>query len=642
MSEMLRFSDDGQRLFVKSTSDILDISVFEKNIHFQQLSIAECPCICRITSERGNNTIFPSSVCVWRLRAGVDEDQYSPEVLTKAMRFSPRPSKFDLEEDQGDVNKIIDLDVGRDCLQMRKVRREFVQVRYFDLSRNGRFVLLVAMKWFGTWDLENDTFSWKSIDTQFTRSFSYPKISAISANGSFVALTAEDGQAQIWDMRDGGYIAKSLQEGNAAVVSIAFSQDSSHVAVRSRDASIRIWCTATASQIGEPLYSHRSTFVCISFSRDDRYLRSGSADGTVYYWDLHKDPFAGMKPPRHERRVSCIVFSANDRYVISGSEDCTIRIWDIEGNSLLRLPLMGQDNPVRCIAMGDDDRVLVSGSDDGAIRIWDVDKGSLIGKPLQAHQSSVTSIDCTSTDGCIVSGSACGTVQISDVSCRIVGKLSSTYDKWPITQVAINKTGSCIALTIDKFKIQVYEIKYEQVVGQLLLNHTDCVQRVAFSNVDPGVLFVALNGTLRIWNFENGTDLGSGLKLDRLHFSDRYTDLILKQITCTNNERDAVHCSCPQELHLEVSSFLQKIGHVMQQSFWCSCGDDVPACTGALGTGSDRFSHLSADENCVYVDNHQLIDKNTFNGTVSVIAVHGRFTAHGFHDGMVLICRVER
>ena len=634
-SNKLNFSEDGRSLMMKSTSCILNISLFDHDIHFQQLCIAKCSFISRIIKRSGrvDDTIFPSSVCMWKVTDNVDGDEKSGQMLTKSMKVSDNFSNANLDTDQGimsyNVKKVIDL---------RGTRRWGPHLRRFDLSENARYVLLVTGGWFGIWDLKNDVFIWRLIDSYFI--FSFPKI---STNGRFVVMGTMDNLVRIWDTRHGGYNARPLQEGSTPVASVEFSEDCSQVAVGSSDASIQIWCTATASSVGIPMHSHGDTVTCFSFSDDGRYLRSGSFDGNMCCWDLHKHLVSETSKPWHGEQVTCVAFSKWGQYLASGSKDSLIRVWDTESNSVLRsIILGGTHNPLRCVMFRNDDRIIVSGSGDGTIRMWDVDNGSLIQESPRIHRSSVTCIDCTSKCEYIVSGSSSGTVSIWDTSNKSSSIFPLTEDYQPIMKVAINQTGSYIAVLIDEFKIQVYHTKSQKLINEQSLGNTEWIQDVVFSDVGPLVFIAAPNGILRIWNFENGTDLGSSLKLNNVHLSDRYAEWILNQTTCSDKEKDRVYYTCPQQLHLEMSLFLQRVGDVVEQLFLCNCGDGALPCKGALGTGSDRFTHLSVDKSSVYVDNNQLIDENTFGGSASAIAVHGRFTAHGFRDGMVLICRAER
>ena len=611
-----RYSRDGNFLLLFSRLDLVKISLGKGTNHGE---IFETHKLITIYLKR---TIERQHAFAWKLRAfscvwtlsdkAIDRNGRADVVLTK---YSEHIT-FETHRNSHPNWKIINLDDL--CRQASKGLDIFIRIN--GISSNCKFVML----------------NW---------SWTYITVHAFSENGRFAIFNESDRQVTVWDIQQDRDITERLNLQNTHVTCAQFSEDNLYTALGLEDGSIHIFDLTTCALTGEPLRGHRHDVSYIRFCNDNRYLISGSCDGTVRWWDLQKDSFSGQQYPGHERGVTCITFSTDGQYVASGSVDRSIRIWDTVRNALVRLPITVQHNSARCLAFDETNQKLISGSGDDIVRIWDINNMSLV-RELKIHSPRTTSVEFSPLGQHIITASKNGTVQIwnSFSTSAVHRQVQEDEEKDEMPFIVTPSPGGTYAVSVRMCNmIQVYETGSGQRIREFKIHNYAIIQCAMCSDASPYVFFASRDGFLRIWNFESECEPVSGLELDNVNFSDRYSKWIINLTEYASNNHSMRYCTCSQQLHVEVSSFLQKLGHVVEHSFWCSCGDGYgQKCKGAIGTDQERFSHLNFSEDSVHIDNHQLVDRDTFTSLVGAVAARRDMIAHGLEDGTVLVCRVER
>lgn len=132
---------------------------------------------------------------------------------------------------------------------------------------------------------ELTVWNWQSSEEpeRFPVPRSFPLDLAFSPDGRYVAVSFENGTAEILDLTVGGLIGTVRARLDAP--DLAFSPDSRWLALVSYDGTVRLW---SVEQRRETLVLRGSSdgLASVAFSRDGRRLATGTLEGTVKIWDL--------------------------------------------------------------------------------------------------------------------------------------------------------------------------------------------------------------------------------------------------------------------------------------------------------------------------------------------------------------------
>ena len=107
-----------------------------------------------------------------------------------------------------------------------------------------------------------------------------------SPDGSRLAAAADDGLANIWDVRTGQELHK-LSGHSGAVYAIAWSPDGSRLATGSWDNTLRIWHPDTGRLLCT-LMGSSSQITCLAWSSNGHQLACGDLTGKVVIRDSRR------------------------------------------------------------------------------------------------------------------------------------------------------------------------------------------------------------------------------------------------------------------------------------------------------------------------------------------------------------------
>jgi WD40 repeat protein len=153
---------------------------------------------------------------------------------------------------------------------------------------------------------------------------------AISRDGKYLALAAENGKLIVLDMKNGYEEYVVFPAGGPAIRSIAFNPACDILAagntrgdVNIIELSIMPWLVFTQ------LRGHNAdaNINDVAFSEDGAYLASGGFDGTILLWDMNNADNHPMVFRDNNTHVWSLAFSHDSEYLYAGCEDGSIKVW---------------------------------------------------------------------------------------------------------------------------------------------------------------------------------------------------------------------------------------------------------------------------------------------------------------------------
>jgi len=266
----------------------------------------------------------------------------------------------------------------------------------------------------------------------------------------FLLTFATDGTARFWNIQAYGpaaTIETGVQVSNqtSTFIDTAISADGTRVALVTPEGAVNVWEPARGAS---PLsISHGQPVQSVAFSPDGRMLAIGGRDGTVVLWGLETNK-AALELKGHGLAVMSMDFSSDGNFLATGSYDKSARVWDLSHPSDPKV--FSLDSPITHVKLSDAaDRILIQ----TATSSWTVRRVS-DGQVLMAHvPSRFADINGElSPDGTrVATSSNLGPVQIWDVDSgaeiRVLWHNAST------NRVAFSPDGKTIATSGDGVRL---------------------------------------------------------------------------------------------------------------------------------------------------------------------------------------------
>lgn len=150
-------------------------------------------------------------------------------------------------------------------------------------------------------------------------------IAAMSPCGRWVAASARDKRALLWDLQTPGAPPLPFLEELDKITCMSFSYhdtDYPILAVALRDGTVRLFGVATRAEVGRCV-GHRGVVHGVAFGPTGDLL-TGSRDGTAKLW---RGIECVMTFTGHTASVNAVAMSPNGRFFMTGSEDSTAKLW---------------------------------------------------------------------------------------------------------------------------------------------------------------------------------------------------------------------------------------------------------------------------------------------------------------------------
>jgi len=330
-------------------------------------------------------------------------------------------------------------------------------VRYFDFSRDGRYLATLSIRELFVWDVASGQMARPPIrpggdlfDCHF------------SPDDKWLATSSWDGAARVFDVQSGLLVGDSMRH-RVGIGRAIFSPDGSELATASWDFNARLWDPRTGQPVSSTL-PHGGYVLVVNFSPDGRQLVTAGQDQTLRLWSLRSGSAARLKL-RHRQAATSVQFSPDGQKLLSCGYDQLAKIWDAHTGQLLRsLP---HSNTVFNGSFSPDGHHIITANLDGTVRLWDLESGTEL-VPAMRHAA-------------------------------------------PLRWAGFSPNGKRIASASDDETARVWNAKDGEPVASPLV-HRGAVVHAAFSPDSRRLVTASVDNTARIWDVETGRPVGPVLE----------------------------------------------------------------------------------------------------------------------------------
>jgi len=234
-----------------------------------------------------------------------------------------------------------------------------------------------------------------------------------------------------------------------------FSPDSKHfLASKDNDTSVlAIWDARNGRQV-RALKGEAGWVEHAAWSSDGRRIIMGSRDGTPRVWSVETGELLA-ELSFHSNRISQVQFSRDGKVILSASVDGTACLWDAESLRCLA-EFGGRGDDLWDAKLAADGLHFLTTHMDGSVRLWNRETWY----PIQAIQTKIgLHMAAVSNDARFtVTVSEKGRAQLWDTSSGVL-KTTLAEEHEEVTQVALNPSGTIIAIAPANLPVQLWESK---------------------------------------------------------------------------------------------------------------------------------------------------------------------------------------
>jgi WD40 repeat protein len=224
------------------------------------------------------------------------------------------------------------------------------------------------------WNLETGTLLYKLSQHQASvRSLAIAPDSKTLISGSF------DQTIVLWSLPD-GIVGKTIID-HEPISAIALSADGTFLASTGDDGIVKIWSLATGTKIAESS-GNKHCIGSLVISPDSQTLAAGTVNGDMILWQLEN--IENGQPHQlslsqtikaHAGQINACVFSPDSQYAITGSVDGKAKVWykgeDLKFRDKARSILKGDPGrSVMSVAINSSGKMVAVGGADGTIQVW--------------------------------------------------------------------------------------------------------------------------------------------------------------------------------------------------------------------------------------------------------------------------------
>jgi len=325
---------------------------------------------------------------------------------------------------------------------------------------------------------------------------------AIALAMEAVTIDPSSARAQV-ALSEAAYAPGTIRifEGHTAEVDwVEFSPDGLAALSASWDGTLILWDIQTGAEIWR-FEGHMDKSGTVAFLPDGLTAISGSYDTTMIQWDIQTGQIIRRFEGQPDQ-IWAVAVSPDGLTVASGGSGNNMLLWDIQTGEIIR-SFEGHTGGIESIEFSADGSQLVTASDDNSVILWDVATGQILHR-LEGHHSWVASATFSPDNSVIASVSDDSWVILWD---RETGEMIKHFSEGgstgpTIIDVAFSPDGRTL-LTGGVAGVILWDIDTSQPLSHLR-GHGGDVNSVAFNSNGRTVISAAVDGTLRLWDLEEG------------------------------------------------------------------------------------------------------------------------------------------